>query len=300
MKNFRQWLRWPRSWPAKQLALLAVPVVAMSVLAVRQFYVLPARQAIEDFQSKLAGSRSLKYDGALKLKGRDFLSALDSGIEFGGDFARDDNAFKLDSSFGGRWLSKDYTGEALLADGKLHFRLAGGNLPAIRFNQTANVYPITGDWHSATVDTNLYMWACETRPDSEFPTALTIARFYQLLQPKNSWLVGFAQPVAGHRTTHFRGNLQKANLRAALRYLDDALPGSCRLPVLEDAQDLTARYDFWTSDGFDRFKLVLEDRLLGVEATLLVDLHDYNQPADLLSPGPAVDLDQLRRSTVGR
>jgi hypothetical protein len=312
MKNFLIWSKLRRIWPdkgwlashrryIKAAAIISLPLLAMTVLAVRQFYILPSKKALVDLQTKLSASRSMKYDGTIRVIGRDFLSAMNSQLTFGGDFARVEGGFKLDSSFGGSWLNKDYTGEALMADGKLNFRLAGENLPVIRFNQTLSTYNITGDWHTATLDNNLYMWACETRPDSEYPTALDIVRFYRSLELNNSWLVGFSQPVAGHRTTHFKGSVEKESLQAALKKLDESLPGSCHLPLVgQGAENLTARYDLWTSTDFDRFKLVITDEQLGVDVELQTDLHSYNQPAEFVRPGPSIDLDELRRQAVGR
>lgn len=266
----------------------------MTAVGVRQFYILPARQAISDLGIKLSSTRGLKYDGSFKVIGREFLAPLNSSVTFSGDFARTDSGTVMDSSFGGLWLSKDYTGDALVEDGKLYFRLAGDNLPVIRWNQSANTYNLTSDWHRATLDNNLYTWACETREDSTYPNGLDLIRFYRSLRINKSWLVGFSQPVAGHRTTHFSGRVEKQSLREALKTLDEKLPGSCQLPLFgQGAQDITARYDLWTSREYDRFRLKLEDPLLGVEAILQIDLHSYGDATEMNRPGPSVDLDAL-------
>lgn len=269
-------------------AAITSTVVAIILLGLAA-YILPARAAAQRLTTKLAGASNIHYTGSLVMTGSSFLSVLDSNLTFSGSYAtKAANQLNYDGVF----ASRNYRGSFISSHGKLYSQMTGNDLPFIRFNQGIATYHITpGDWYSSKLDTSLYKYYCETRPDTKYPSPLVWYQAIRQIKLHPSPLIGYDQKVAGHSTTHLRGTISGKDLNTAWANINSTLPEGCEWNnQLEDLSGMEITFDTWTSASFDRIVLHFNDKDLGVTGNLTLNLDQYNQPANVMVPPSAKNL----------
>lgn len=273
--------------PMRTVTLVGAIIVILA-LAVAA-YILPAQAATRAFNKKIANAQSFGYTGNLTIKAESFLSVLSSNLDFHGIYATKGPG-ELD--YTGLFASRNYTGTFISNHGQLYTKMAGNDLPFIRYNQGLNTYHLLpATWYQTKLDTGMYKYYCETRPDTKYPSPLVWYQALRQIKLRPSPLVGYAQRVDGHTTTHLQANISGQQLNAAWSNINSSLPDDCQWnTLLEDVSGINVHVDAWTSPSFDKIVLTFKDRDLGVTGTLTMKLSQYNQTATPTVPTTTTDL----------
>ncbi len=270
---------------------MAIGAVALIVLAV--VYLVPGWLAGRHFEHKLMAASSFQLHGQMVMQASSFLTILQSNLGFSG--AVDKTKGQTELSYDGVFGSRRYSGQSLLAGGRLYTKLSGSDLPFIRYNQGAATYHlVSNQWYVTQTGDELYKYYCQTQPSTKYPSGLIWLEALNQVKLRYSPLILYAQSVGGHRTTHLRGSIDSASLAAAWAKVNAAQPQDCQIElVIDDLAKLGITYDLWTSPSFDQIKLHLNDKEIGLTGTVTIQLNGYNEPTDIVAPAGALNLTDL-------
>ncbi len=284
--------------PKRWLLLSLVVVLILLILAALLYlgYVLPAKRAVKAYGQRLSHSKTLSFQTTAKFTGSDFLSALNTDINSSGHLNRA-NGLTATALFAGVWMGKHYLGESDIDQGRLFAKLTGPSLPVIRYKQSSFLVPMQPEWYSAKLDGSIFDNICENRLQSSNQDKLNLYRNFKQFKVKSSWWVNFWSHYAGHRATHLSGTVPNVQLPQLLTSLQKALPPGCGLNTLgfspSDSSKWDVHYDLYLQSQHDTIKLAITDKTLGAHTAITLNTFDYNKPATIPTPPPAIDLNQI-------
>lgn len=276
---------------------VAVVVVILLLVGLAAAYTLPGYFAKKSLEHKLVGVQTAKYSGTLEFYGQDFLSAYNSKLNFNGVFDRSDGPIAAAINFDGVWAKQSYTGQAIVRDRNLYFRLAGNHLPVIRYKQSAALLPLESQWYRAPINQQLFNNVCENRGPAANPQPLALYSLVKTAKVQRNYLTFPWARVNGGCVTVISGTISNRNFSDIITNLAGMLPAGCDLNTLgftpSDAKNLHLSYRLWTSPGLDRLVLTLTDKALDSRLVLHLDASGYNQPQGIVPPEKAADLNAL-------
>ncbi|HSX14646.1 MAG TPA: hypothetical protein VLE72_01925 [Candidatus Saccharimonadales bacterium] len=283
--------------PVKTITVVAVIVLVLGILLAA--YILPARAAGRNFQTKVAAANSFNLAGNLSLHGSAFLEVVNSNLDFNGVYAKKGTSDQL--NFDGQFGNRNYQGTMVAKGGNLYTKLSGNDLPFIRYNQGAYTYRLqSNQYYQTKLDTSLYKYYCETRPDSKYPSALVWYQAIRQIQLHYSPLILYGQKADGHTTTHLRGSVDSHSLAAAWENINSSLPQGCDIDLLvSNLNQLNVTYDLWTSTSYDKLILHLNSKDLGLSGTLTLKFDQYNAATEPSLPTGASNLGDIFAARAG-
>jgi hypothetical protein len=283
----------------RRRALIALVILAALAAAFYFGYLAPARAAWASYQQRLSTAPNAAFSGRLIFTGQQFLSAMNSDINFEGQYDRLNPAnLQTALRYNGTWANQAYSGEAVTANSSLYFKTTGNTQPVIRFQQSNFTYPLTTGWHKTAIGNSLYSNYCEVREaDFKAPTGVFWLQLSRSLKVKTSPLANPYARIDNRPVVHYRGSVDPDSFRKALDQLNAALPPSCGLAISgSDLAKLKINYDFYAGKGVDRWVVRLQDESLGAGLTLTLQTGLYGQAPGVTVPADAVDLDAMRIS----
>ena len=280
--------------PAKPVRTITLVVVAVIVVAaLLAAYILPARAASHQFNDKLAAANSFHFAGTLKVTGSSFLSVLNSNLNFSGNYTKKGQGDQID--YNGVFASRSYTGSLIATGGNLYSKISGSDMPFIRYNQGIATYHLnSGDWYSNKIDSSLYKYYCETKPDTKYPSPLIWYQAIRQIKNQPSALIAYDQKVDGHVTTHLRGSFAGKDISSAWNNINSSLPTGCEWNnLLGDISDIKVNYDLFTSKNYDEIQLHFNNPQLGVSGELVATLDQYDVASTVTAPSGAISLSNI-------
>ena len=272
--------------------------VVVLLLAV---YVTAGIRTVSDYRARLA-SGSFNFAGSFTFTGQDFLSPMDSNMNFNGTY-RSPTGQKPSASalFFGNWASRDYSGEGRLSGGLLYFNLSGPVMPVIRYRQGPDLLPLqAARWYSAKADESLYDNVCAHDQPASLQGKLELYRTIKSLQLIPSPWINFWSGLQNLNATHLSAALSGDQLAKIWDAAQKAAPPGCNDPntlgiTSDDLKHVTAHVDLLAAhDGTaDQLTVTLNDKTLGAAASLKFLTSSYGQATPAPPPGNATDLNAM-------
>lgn len=109
------------------------------------------------------------------------------------------------------------------------------------------------------------------------------------LPVKETKLVNYSEKIAGHNTSHYRGEMDFNKMQSYIDGLNNKLPASCKITVrANDFSGMKVVYDLYSSQDFDRLDLSISYD--NDKVNLMLDSKDYNKPIAIIKPANAIDI----------
>jgi hypothetical protein len=245
------------------------------------------------------GSSSFTYTGSLIFQGQDFLSPMNTDMNFSGNYFGG-SVPALTGNFLGNWAGRNYSGKAQLQSGRLYFSLNGPDMPVIRYRQSQYLVPLqAGAWYSAKADESLYDNVCAHTHPSTLENKLALYRTIKSLKLMPSPWINFWSRIFNSRATHVSATVSGDQLGRLWDAVQKAAPPGCGDPNTlglssADLKLVSTRVDLYASaDDLDSLAITLTDKTLGATATINLLTSNYGHATPLSAPPPATNLNAV-------
>ncbi|HEY2003960.1 MAG TPA: hypothetical protein VGH44_02485 [Candidatus Saccharimonadia bacterium] len=275
-----------------------IGLVAAVVLLLIGVYALAAVTAVSTYQHRLA-SGSFIFTGSLIFTGQDFLSPMNTNMNFSGTYTQSDGQPAISTEFLGSWATREYSGSARVLAGKLYFALSSPDMPTVRYRQGSYLYQLeAGRWYTASLDNSIYNNVCANTQPPTVASKLELYRTIKQLKITPSPWVNLWASVGNERATHVSGSISGSQLASLWDAAQKATPAGCTDNTIglssDDLKHFTTHLDLYSGqDGTDQLKITLTDKTLGATATLTLTTSHYGQAPGIPAPTDATDLASL-------
>lgn len=277
-----------------------VGLVAALVVLILTAYFIAGYRTVSAYKTRLASS-SFNFTGSFTFEGQDFLSPMNSNMNFSGVYATTNNQPAASASFIGNWATRDYSGEARLAAGRLYFNLSGPVMPVIRYRQGSYLLPLnSGQWYSAKADESLYDNVCAHDQPASLQAKLELYRTIKSIKLTPSPWINFWSTLQGTTATHLSGTLSGDQLAKLWDATQKAAPPGCANPntlgiTSEDLKHMTARFDLIAAHNgsADRLTVNLADKSLGATVQLALLTSNYGAVSPAPAPADATNINAI-------
>jgi hypothetical protein len=279
----------------KQAVRLVAAVVAL--LLVGTVYVLAARGAVRGYQKRMASGK-FSFSGNLTFVGQDFLSPLNSNLNFQGEYSGGAPVQGY-AHFNGNLTNHGYVGDTQIANSRLYLALTGPDLPVIRYRQGSFLLPLaSGSEYSAKLDESLYDNICAHNQPASLQGKLELYRTMRNLKLSPSPYVDFWSSSGGKPATAVSGSLSGAQLAAFWKALQNAAPPGCGDPntlgfTSDDLKHMSTHLTLYAGKNQDTIKVTLNDKSLGAHAVFTLTTWDYGQFTAKPVPVRPIDLNAI-------
>lgn len=289
----------PRRSHKKRTALILVILLSLlstgSAFAYKSYYV-DALTAPRDLFTGSMGDKSGKFDltatinlGSSSLGLGSELSRVIISSSGSYDSTNPKNP-KFDINLNGSLGVSKVAGEILAADNSIFLKITRFDLLTALGIKLDDSWYKGSEINSVAPDTKDCDYSAIKNPSNNILDQLT-ARDVPI---KNASRVGLFEQIAGHQTTHYKGELDNAKLTTYIADVNKKLSADCQINLnYDEYKDLLVTYDVWTSSDFDRFKANFYDTQQKTSVDLTLDLSDFNKPVTITAPTNAKDINTL-------
>jgi len=258
-------------------------------------YVLAAVDTLSAYRQRLA-TGAFDFSGTLTFTGQDFLSPMDTNLNFSGAYTQSGGQPAASTDFLGNWATHEYSGSARVLAGKLYLALSGPVMPTIRYRQGSYLYQLeAGRWYTASLDSSIYNNICANTQPSTTAAKLELYRTAKQLKLTPSPWVNFWSSAAVGHATHLSGSLSGGQVAALWDAAQKAAPAGCTNNTIglssDDLKHFATHVDLYAGrGGSDLLIITLSDKTLGATATISLTTSHYGQTTDVSAPPSATNL----------
>jgi hypothetical protein len=277
--------------------VIKLSAAVAAVLLLGGVYLIVARSAFDGYKKRMA-TGEFSYSGNLIFVGQDFLSPLNSDLNFGGAYSGS-NPIQGSAHFSGNWGNRTYTGDAQVASGRLYLALNGPDMPVIRYRQGAFLLPLeAGREYSAKIDESLYDNVCAHTQPATLQGKLELYRAMKNLKLSPSPLVNFWSSMEGQPATHLSASLSGQQLATLWAALQNAAPPGCGDPntlgfTSDDLKHMSTHVDLFAGKAQDTIKVTLKDKTLGANASFSLTTSHYGEFTPKPVPVTSTDINAI-------
>ena len=267
-------------------------------------YIAAGFRTAASYQSRLA-SGSFNFTGSFIFTGQDFLSPMDTNLNFNGSYRSAGTGPMVSTTFTGKWATRDYTGEARLAASRLYFNLSGPVMPVIRYRQSSYLVPLQAhQWYSAKTDESIYDNLCAHDQPALLQGKLELYRTIKSLKLTPSPWINFWSRLQGSSATHLSATLSGNQLAQLWDAVQQAAPPGCSDPntlgiTSADLKHVSAVVGLTSAHNgrADQLTITLTDKTLEAQAAVSLLTSDYGQASPAPVPATVTDLNALYSQT---
>lgn len=277
-----------------------IGLTAAAVVLLIAAYIAAGLHTISAYRAHLA-SGSFNFTGSFTFEGQDFLSPMNTNMNFSGAYSSKGATPNLSASFIGNWATHDYSGGARLAANRLYFNLSGPVMPVIRYRQGSFLLPLaSGQWYSAKADESLYDNICAHDQPASLQNKLELYRAIKSLKLTPSPWINFWSILQNSSATQVSATLSGNQLAGLWDAVQKASPPGCSDPntigiTSSDLKHVTANVDLLSAHNgsADRLTITMNDKTLGAKVTLNLLTSNYGSAMPAPPPAGATDLNAL-------
>lgn len=289
--------------PRRKLILAVIVGVPLLLVGGSGAYAYNAYQiapghALVGYLNKLVNSKTGKYSGTISYRGESSesssmgISKVDITVAGAYDITDQKNP-KADLTLGGSAGAYGLKAQLRTLDKTAYFKLDSLELVQ-NFGLT-----LSKDWYKIVLDDNAEANKCTSQSSKNSKNFLG-SQVLTDLPLKNVKTVSLWETVAGHRTTHYRGELNNAKLQAYIDKANQDLSADCKITLsAKELEDTNISYDLWSGADFDRLRIRANDTKSKSQIESTVDSSGYNKPVKIVAPANAKELKDILSGLYG-
>jgi|GEM_PF-2397534 len=261
-------------------------------------YQIAPDHALVGYLNKLVKSKTGKYSGTITYRGDSSdgsslgISKVDITVNGAYDIVDQKNP-KADLTLGGSAGTYGLKAQLRTLDKTAYFKLDSLELVQ-NFGLT-----LSKDWYKIALDDNAEASKCTSQSSKKSKNFLG-SQVLTDLPLKNVKTVSLWETVAGHRTTHYRGELNNAKLQAYIDKANQDLSADCKITLsAKDMEHTTISYDLWSGTDFDRMRIKANDTESKSQIESTIDTSGYNKSVKIVAPANAKELKDILSNLYG-
>jgi len=289
--------------PRRKLTLALIVGVPLLLVGGSGAYAYNAYQiapshALVGYLNKLVNSKTGKYSGTITYRGDSGdgsslgISKVDLTVTGAYDIVDQKNP-KADLTLGGSAGTYGVKAQLRTLDKAAYFKLDSLDLVQ-NFGLT-----LSKDWYKIAMDDNAEASKCTSQSSKNSKNFLG-SQVLTDLPLKNVKAVSLWENIAGHRTTHYSGELNVAKLQSYIDNANKDLSADCKITLsAKDLEHTTISYDLWSGTDFDRMRIKANDTESKSQIESTIDTSGYNKSVKIVAPANAKELKDVLSALYG-